>query len=124
MFGEAKERWHGGDPGARRHPLSRSAVPGRADGCIPALLTDKTHGLHPDVESDRARLQELRDGRVAGWRDLSTRTLEDAGQHEFLNWISLAGAMHELGQRAEIVDYVESYVFNSDKCFAIFRPRG
>jgi hypothetical protein len=23
---------------------------------------------------------------------------------------------------AEIVDYVESWIFNSDKCFAIFRP--
>jgi hypothetical protein len=33
----------------------------------------------------------------------------------------LAGAMHALGQRAEIVDYVESWIFNSDKCFAIFR---
>ena len=31
-----------------------------------------------------------------------------------------AGAMHALGRRAEIVDWVETYVFNSSKCFAVF----
>jgi hypothetical protein len=46
--------------------------------------------------------------------------MEDSGQHEVLNWICLAGAMSELGQKAEIVDYVETYVFNSAKCFAYF----
>ena len=88
-----------------------------------AFLTGKTQWIEPDLESDRARLEELRAGRYAKWRELTTRQLEDAGQHEFLNWVCLAGAMHELGRRAEIVDYVESYIFNSDKCFAVFRPR-
>ncbi len=37
-----------------------------------------------------------------------------------LNWVCLAGAMAELGYKAEIVDYVETYVFNSSKCFALF----
>jgi hypothetical protein len=87
-----------------------------------AFLTEKTFGIQPDAESDRARFEELRHGRFAKWRDLTTPQLEDAGQHEFLNWVCLAGAMHELGRKAEIVDYVESYIFNSDKCFAIFRP--
>ena len=32
------------------------------------------------------------------------------------------GAMDALGRKAEIIDYVESYLFNSDKCFALFRP--
>ena len=49
--------------------------------------------------------------------------LDKSGQHEVLNWICLAGAMSELGQKVEIVDYVESYVFNSSKCFALFPPR-
>ena len=44
------------------------------------------------------------------------------GQHEFRNWICLAGAMTELGADVEIVDYMESYVLNSNKCFAIMRP--
>ena len=43
-----------------------------------------------------------------------------AGQHELLNWIVLAGAMCELGKNAAILDYVESYVMNSNKCFAVF----
>jgi hypothetical protein len=38
-----------------------------------------------------------------------------------LNWICLAGAMHALGRRAETVEWVETYVFNSSKCFAVFR---
>jgi hypothetical protein len=87
-----------------------------------AFLTGKTDWIEPDLESDRQRLEELRTGRYARWRDLTTAEIEGAGQHEFLNWICLAGAMHELGRRAEILDYVESYIFNSDKCFAVFRP--
>ncbi len=85
-----------------------------------AFLTRKTHWLQPDLESDRARLAELRNGDHARWRDITRAQVEDAGQHELLNWVTLAGAMSELGQRAQIVDWVESYIFNSAKCFAVF----
>jgi Catalytic LigB subunit of aromatic ring-opening dioxygenase len=85
-----------------------------------AFLTAKNGWLYPDLESDRTRLAELREGRFGGWRELSAAQLEDAGQHELLNWITLAGAMHELGKKAEIVDYAESYLLNSNKCFAVF----
>lgn len=37
-----------------------------------------------------------------------------------LNWITLAGAMSELGRKVEIIDWVETYVMNSNKCFAAF----
>jgi hypothetical protein len=30
--------------------------------------------------------------------------------------------MEALGRQPEIVDYVETYVFNSDKCLALFKP--
>ena len=30
----------------------------------------------------------------------------------------------DLKSRAEVVDYVETYVFNSAKCFAVFPPAG
>jgi hypothetical protein len=86
-----------------------------------AFLTPKHHWLYPDMESDAARLTELKAGTFARWRELSLAAVEAAGQHEFLNWICLAGAMHALGRRAEVVDYVQSYVFNSNKCFAVFR---
>ena len=87
-----------------------------------AFLTAKNHWIYPDHGGDRTRLEELREGRFAEWRDLTHEEIEDAGQHEFRNWICLAGAMTELGAGVEIVDYMESYVLNSNKCFAVMRP--
>jgi len=86
-----------------------------------AFLTKKHHWLYPDVASDRARFDELASGNFARWRNLTTEQIEDAGQQEFLNWVCLAGAMDALGRKPQIVDYVESYLFNSDKCFALFQ---
>ncbi len=85
-----------------------------------AFLTSKTHGMFPDHESDKKRLAELKDNRFAVWAGLKREALEDAGQHELLNWICLAGAMAEIGGEAQVVDYVETYVMNSNKCFALF----
>jgi hypothetical protein len=87
-----------------------------------AFLTPKNHYLYPDVAGDRARFDELASGKLTRWRDLTTEEIEDAGQQEFLNWVTLGGAMNELKREPEIIDYVESYIFNSDKCFAVFRP--
>lgn len=87
-----------------------------------AFLTPKYHYLHPDNAADRARFDELASGNLTRWRELTTEQIEDAGQQEFLNWVCLGGAMHALGREPEIVDYVESWIFNSDKCFALFRP--
>jgi hypothetical protein len=87
-----------------------------------AFLSHNNHCLYPNVDADRARFEELRDGTFGLWRNLTTAQVETAGQHEFLNWVCLAGAMSELGHRAEIVDYVETYILNSDKCFAVFQP--
>jgi len=83
-----------------------------------AFLTRKHGGLYPDVESDRQRLAELQSGTFATWRALPLDTLTDAGQHEFLNWVCLAGAME--GKMAQVVAWAETYVFNSDKCCALF----
>jgi hypothetical protein len=87
-----------------------------------AFLTEKNQFLHCDIDSDRARFEELRNGRLDEWRTLTTAQIEDAGQQELLNWLCLAGAMHELGRKAEVVDWIETYIFNSSKCFAVFRP--
>jgi hypothetical protein len=37
-----------------------------------------------------------------------------------LNWFCLAGAMSELKRKPAWSEFIESYVFNSNKCFAIF----
>jgi hypothetical protein len=87
-----------------------------------AFLTEKHYWLYPDVEADRQRLQELQAGQYTTWGALDPATVEDAGQHEILNWVCLAGAMTELGYTVEVLDFVETYVFNSSKCFALFRP--
>jgi hypothetical protein len=83
-------------------------------------LTEKHGCLYPDLPADRRLHADLLDGGFARWRDLSLASLEEAGQHELLNWICLAGAMAEIGRKAEVVDYVESLLFNSSKCFAAF----
>jgi hypothetical protein len=87
-------------------------------------LTEKHGRLYPDLEADRARYEELKSGSFVKWGHLDLRQIEDSGQHEVLNWICLAGAMAELGQQADVVDYVETYLFNSSKCFAVFDPVG
>lgn len=87
-----------------------------------AFLTEKHHWLWPDIDADRQRFEELRAGDYAAWRRVTTAQIEDAGQQELLNWMCLVGAMETLGRKAEIVDYVETYIFNSSKCMAIFRP--
>ena len=86
-----------------------------------AFLTEKNNFLHCDIDSDRARFDELKNGRLDEWRKLTTAQIEDAGQQELLNWLCLAGAMHELGRTADVVDWIETYIFNSSKCFAVFR---
>ena len=81
-----------------------------------AFLTPKHNYLWPDVEADRARYEDLRDGRQASWRDLELAQLEDSGQHELLNWVCLAGAITELGYKSQVLDFSETYIFNSSKC--------
>src|SRR5579862_387782 len=83
-----------------------------------ASLTKKHGYLYPDIESDRARLNELQKNDLRKWRELSGDQLRDAGQHEMLNWICLVGAME--GRRADLLAYGESYIFNSNKPVALF----
>ena len=87
-----------------------------------AFLTEKNNFLWPDIDSDRARFEELSSGNYGAWADVSTSTIEEAGQQELLNWACLLGAMGELDRKPEILDYLETYVLNSNKCMAIFRP--
>jgi hypothetical protein len=85
-----------------------------------AFLTEKHHRLYPDVETDRMRFNELQKGEQSKWRDLSLEDLTNAGEHEMLNWICLAGAME--GRKPDYAEMAETYIFNSTKVSAIFRP--
>jgi len=49
--------------------------------------------------------------------------MEESGQHEMLNWMCLAGAMAELGQRPKDIEFVQSWIFNSNKVFAVYEAR-
>jgi hypothetical protein len=87
------------------------------------FLVEKNHCLWPDTATDRHRAQQIRDGREVEWKDITVGEIEDAGQQELMTWICVAGAMHELGQKGEVIDYVETPgVFNSGKCLAVWRP--
>jgi len=87
-----------------------------------AFLTPKHHYVWPDVDSDKQRYEELSSGNLIAWRDLSLETIEDAGEQELLNWIPMAGAMYELGQKSSMTQFVESYLMNSCKAVALFPP--
>jgi hypothetical protein len=85
-----------------------------------AFLCDKTWRLHPDMDSDRRLYAALERAEYAAWRKTTLEELEDAGQQEVLNWFALIGAMDELGLVPTWTTLVESFVFNSNKVFALF----
>ena len=85
-----------------------------------AFLTPKHHLLYPDVDADRALYDKLRVGDYEAWRGTSLPALEESGQQEMLNWMCLAGAMAELDRRPDAAKFVQTYLFNSSKCFAAF----
>lgn len=87
-----------------------------------AFLTEKNNFLWPDVETDRKRFEALKKSNFTALRDIPLAEIEDAGEQELLNWVCLAGAMHELGHRTEVLAFEETYIFNSPKCLALFKP--
>lgn len=84
-----------------------------------AFLTPKNHLLYPDIEADRALLQDLEESRQHTWRNLTLDDIRAAGQHELLNWICMVGAMGDAS--AEVLAFAETYIFNSTKVVALFR---
>jgi len=88
-----------------------------------AFLVDKHSRLFPDVQADKRYYDALVRGDWEVWRNAKLDQIEASGQHELLNWFCLAGAMNELGRKQpdESV-FLESWITNSDKVFAVFRP--
>jgi hypothetical protein len=88
------------------------------------FLVAKNARLFPDVEADRRFYAALTEGDWDSWRNATLAQIEDSGQHELLNWFCLAGAMHALGRRRpDYAVFLESWITNSDKVFAVFRPQ-
>jgi hypothetical protein len=90
-----------------------------------SFLVQKHALMFPDVEADRRYYEALRRGDWEFWRNTTLDEVEDRGHHELLNWFCLAGAMNELKRKGpdESV-FLESWITNSDKVFAVFRPNG
>ena len=87
-----------------------------------AFLTDKNHQLYPDIAADRQLYKALERGDYETWRGTPLADIEASGQQEMLNWFMLAGAMEELGRKPDECEFLESWIFNSNKCFAVFKP--
>ena len=87
-----------------------------------AFLTPKNYFLYPDIPADRVLYEALRAGDYPTWRGTSLSAMEESGQQEMLNWMCLAGAMAELGRKQTETAWIETHIFNSNKCFAYFLP--
>ena len=87
-----------------------------------SFLVEKHALMYPDVESDRRFYESLAEGDWDLWRNVEIEDAEDRGHQELLNWFCLAGAMDELKRKPDYSVFLESWITNSDKVFAAFRP--
>jgi hypothetical protein len=90
-----------------------------SSGWSHAFLTAKNYFLFPDTPADRRLFDALRAGRYAEWRGTSASAIEDSGQQELLNWMCVAGALSELGRVPKEIGFLDSWIFNSSKCFLV-----
>ncbi len=87
-----------------------------------SFLVEKHGYMYPDVESDKRLYDAFVEGDWDAWRNVTLEDAEDRGHHELLNWFCLAGAMDQLGRKPDYSVFQESWITNSDKVFAAFRP--
>ena len=85
------------------------------------FLHDAGWRMYPDTVSDRGYYDSLLSGDLQPWHDATLESIERSGQQEMLNWFCLMGAVEQAEMKLEWSDYVETFVFNSNKCFAVFR---
>jgi hypothetical protein len=89
-----------------------------------AFLNEKSHFVLPDTDRDRELFGLLKDGKPGAWRDVTLAEVEDAGQHEMLNWFCLAGAVDRLGVQPQWLDLIETDLFTSNKVFGVYEIAG
>jgi hypothetical protein len=87
-----------------------------------AFLTDHTWRLRPDTAADRRLYDALVAADHDTWQAVTTEQIEHAGQHEVLNWFALMGAARELGAELRWSEFVETWIFNSNKVFGSWEP--
>jgi hypothetical protein len=85
-----------------------------------AFLNDKGWHLWPDEQADVRLYDALVRTDYDTWLGIGTADLVNAGQQEMLNWFCLLGAMAETKASLSWSEFVDTRVFNSNKCFAIF----
>jgi hypothetical protein len=85
------------------------------------FLHDRGWRMYPDNDADRTFYQALTSGDHTVWHAATLESIETSGQQEMLNWFCLLGAVEEAGLDLEWSSYVTTHLFNSNKCFAVFR---
>ena len=90
-----------------------------SSGWSHAFLTRKNYFLFPDTPADRVLYDAMRQADYDVWRNLSARSVEDSGQQEILNWSCLIGALSELKCRPAETEFLDTWIFNSTKCFLL-----
>ncbi|MGE0830020.1 MAG: extradiol ring-cleavage dioxygenase [Hyphomonadaceae bacterium] len=93
-----------------------------SSGWSHAFLTPKTNYLWPDTPADRQLYDTLRSGDYAYWRNYPYQSIEESGQQEVLNWMCLVGALDELKRKPKETAFVDTWIFNSSKCFLVAPP--
>ena len=88
-----------------------------------SFLAGGTSYFHPHVEADCLYFDAMVAGNYEFWRKTTLQDIEEHGHQETLNWLLMLGAMAELGGRKpQEARFVESWLTNANKVFAVFRP--
>ncbi len=93
-----------------------------SSGWSHAFLTQKNNYLYPDTPADRRLFEALRTSNYDAWRNYPAAAVEDSGQQEILNWMCLAGALAELHRKPAETEFIDTWIFNSSKCFLMAPP--
>jgi len=93
-----------------------------SSGWSHAFLTQKNHYLYPDTPADLTLFEALRTGNYDAWRNYPASSVETSGQQEILNWMCLAGALAELRRKPAETEFIDTWIFNSSKCFLVAPP--
>jgi Catalytic LigB subunit of aromatic ring-opening dioxygenase len=86
-----------------------------------AFLNDKDWHLRPDTAADVRLYEALVRGDYETLKSTTSDEIIAAGQHEMLNWFCMLGAVAELRLTRQWSALRCTDVFNSNKCFAVYR---